>query len=332
MKSKVFFTKQISGKSVLDLYNLLNVRFDSNQKIGVKTHFGEEGNKNYIDPDLLKPLCKQLNANLVETNVLYVSKRRYTESHIKLAKEHGFDFAEIDILDSEKDALLNVETPLKEVKIGANTNNYNGFVVVSHFKGHGMAGFGGAIKNIGMGMASVAGKMAMHATGTPVYNEQKCVLCGRCVKKCPVNAISLNPLKIDENKCIGCGACIGECPHQVFGVPWSSVNHEEFISRLVQYAAALHHNYKMVYINVLAKVSSQCDCLSNAPKPFVEDIGIVASTDILAVEKASLDLVNKHSGCEDAFLTHTHVSGNKQLEYGLKYKMGSLDYELVNLD
>jgi uncharacterized Fe-S center protein len=330
--SDVYFTQSVSPEGVMKVFKMLETGVKG--KVAIKVHFGEEGNKNFLPPALVEKLCTSLGATLVETNVLYVSRRRYTNSHIALAREHGFVFSPIDILDAEGEIELPVSglKHFKTVKTGSHLNDYETFIIFSHFKGHGSAGFGGAIKNVGMGMASIAGKMAMHASSIPLTNPSKCTNCGICPKECPGGAISLNPVKIDPEKCIGCGKCIGICPDQVYKVPWSSTGTSVFLERLVEYAYGITRGRNVLYINVLANISKGCDCSKYAPRPFMDDIGIVASTDIVAIEKASHDLVDQAHKCEDTFLKQNSISGKQQIEYAWKLGMGNKNYRLINLD
>lgn len=330
--SIVYFTRNITPEGMMKAFAKIENRVQG--KVGVKVHFGEEGNTNFINPALVKPITDKFNANLVETNVLYVSKRRYTASHIQLAKDHGFTFAPIDILDSEGDTIIPCQTEnYRQVKVGKHVFDYQTLIIVSHFKGHGSAGFGGAIKNVSMGLASIAGKMAMHASAIPTVKTEKCTKCGHCVPLCPAGAITIEPyVRIDSSKCIGCGKCIGECPDGVYGVPWRSTELSVFHKRLVEYAYVICQNRNMLYVNVLANISKSCDCARNAPKPFVGDIGILVSTDIVAIEAASHALVNKAAGCDDAFFRENGVSGADQIEYAWKLKMGNKSYIVIDLD
>lgn len=332
----VYFIKDITPENVLKLYKAMGVEYKG--KTGVKIHFGEDGNKNFLNPELTRPLMQYTKATWVETNVLYVGKRRFTDNHIKLAKEHGFTFAPIDILDSEAEAEYSTKgmgfKHYKKIKYGSHFDNYDNYIIYSHFKGHGSAGFGGAIKNLAMGFASPGGKMAQHASDVPVISDaSKCIKCSNCINNCPADAISYvnDVITIDKEKCIGCAKCIAECPKRIIKPESTNLETNVFLERLVEYACMFTRKKPMVYINVLANISSSCDCSARAPLPFTQDIGILASKDIVAIEQASHDLVAKGHNCEDAFLKESGVSGLGQIEYAQKLGMGTRKYKLVEL-
>lgn len=331
-KSKVYFTSEISAEGVMKVFSFID---DSvNGKVGVKVHFGEEGNQNFLKPSLVKELVLSLDASFVETNVLYKSKRQQTQTHIQLAKEHGFTFAPIDIMDSEGTLILKNDDPLyfREINVGSHIDDYDCFVIYSHFKGHGSAGFGGAIKNVAMGFGTPEAKRDMHSAFLPVTVPEKCINCARCADNCPADAIVLKPVVIDPSDCIGCGKCISECPVQAIINPTKNQSRQIFLEKLVEYARVISEYKPMVYINVLANIAPACDCVSSAGKPFMDDIGILASTDIVAIEKASHDLLDKAHNCDDVFLAEIRVSGKHQIEYAEMLNMGSSDYELINID
>ena len=332
----VYFCSDITPENILKLYQALNVDLSQYKNVGVKVHFGEEGNQNFLNPELLRPLMSETKATFVETNVLYVSERRFTKSHINLANKHGFNFASIDILDDEGETVY--PTPknfrfCKSVRTGSHFENYDFYIIYSHFKGHGSAGFGGAIKNVGMGMASPGGKMAIHANNYPKVNTpEKCFQCNRCASQCPGDAITITakgPV-IDTAKCIGCAKCIAECPLKIFK-PGESASEEVFLERLVEYAKVLSEKNPMVYINVMDNISKSCDCSGKAPAPFMEKVGAVASTDIVAIEMACHQLTALKWGSEDAFKDVNGISGLGQVEYAYKLGMGNKKFVLVDV-
>lgn len=332
--SVVYYCKNITPENILRLYEAMNVNLEG--KVGVKVHFGEDGNINYLNPELIKPLVQKMNATLVETNVLYVGKRRFTDSHIALAKSHGFTFAPIDILDAEGESEYPTEglKHYTKVKTGSHFANYDAYIVYSHFKGHGSAGFGAAIKNISMGFASPGGKMAMHASAVPATrNANTCVQCNRCVEQCPANAITItdNGPVIDSAKCLGCAKCIAECALRIFTPKQTKLASEVFLERLVEYAKGFVSQKPMVYITVMQNISKTCDCSAKAPAPFMCDLGAVSSTDLVAIEKACYDLAMAKYG-KDPFLDVNGVSGMHQIDYAAQLGMGNKKYVLVDIE
>lgn len=334
--SIVYFCSEITPENILKLYDALGVNLQG--KVGLKVHFGERGNQNFLNPELLRPLVKKVNPTFVETNVLYVSDRRFTKSHIALAKEHGFTFAPIDILDDEGETEyattgLNFKY-CQKVKTGSHFENYDSYIIYSHFKGHGASAFGGAIKNVGMGMASPGGKMAIHASNFPVVKQpEKCVQCHRCEQQCPRGAITIteNGPVIDTTKCIGCAKCIAECPLRLFSPANTEFDEARFLDKLVEYAYVLANKRPMVFINVMANISSTCDCSAKAPKPFMNDVGAVASKDMIAIDKACLDLTSAVYGADNVFKKVENVSGQEQFDYAEKLGLGHTTYILVDV-
>lgn len=329
--SLVYFTREISSEAVQRIYDFVGDELEG--KIGIKVHFGEDGNPNFLPAHLIKDLCLELDATLVETNVLYGGPRSRTESHIALARRHGFDFAPIDILDTDGNIAYDISSKhFSRVYTGSRFPEYDGYLIFSHFKGHGSAGFGGAIKNVSMGLASREGKRFLHRGNYPVYDGSKCIECDICVEACPENAITIRPVSINHLTCIACGMCISVCPVEVFSQPESENRQEAFLERLVEYTKVLASEKKMVYINVLANISRSCDCIPNAPGPFMDDIGILASTDIVAIEAASHDLIDKEHDCEDTFLRVNAVSGKHQIRYAHELDLGNKNYTLIDVD
>lgn len=328
---EVFFNPEISAQGILKAFEPL--RKHVRGKVGIKLHFGEPGNQHFLDPALLRPLAESLDATLIESNVLYAGRRRYTKSHIEVALEHGFDFAPIDILDARGVSKLTREglRHLKEFHLPTGLDDYDTIISYAHFKGHLLTGFGGAIKNIGMGMAAIPGKMAMHASAIPSVIQDKCTVCELCLSKCPVSAITIQPVQIDETLCIGCASCVGFCPAHVFQVPWGSTDPLTVMERMVEYAMMAAEGRNMIYLNVAGSISKDCDCMPTAPAPFMQDVGVFSSTDILAVETASCDEVDKAYGKKDAFSHVNQVGGRQQLDYAKELGMGSDTYRLVRV-
>lgn len=331
-KSIVYFTKDISPEGVMKIFEYIKKNVKGN--VGIKVHFGEDGNSYFVPATMVEPLCKELNATLIETNVAYKGRRARTETHIELARDHGFTFAPIDILDEGGMLELDIEggKNFTKAKIGKNIEKYETIVYFTHFKGHGSAGFGGCIKNASMGMAVPIGKREMHRNDYPMTIPENCIGCSSCVTDCPAGAITLNPLSIDLEKCIGCGKCITVCHESAINRPNDEEQKRLFLERLVEYAKAAVSFRNSVYFNIIINVSPSCDCASNPKEPFVADIGILASTDIVAIEKAAHDLVDQAHQCDDAFLNANSVSGKYQIEYAEKLGMGTAAYKLINID
>lgn len=330
--SIVYFTKDISPEGVMRIFQYVKGEVKGN--VGIKVHFGEDGNDYFVPATMVEPLCKELKATLIETNVAYKGRRSKTDSHIALAKDHGFTFAPIDILDDGGTLSLPIKggVRFKTALIGKNIEKYETIIYFTHFKGHGSAGFGGSIKNVSMGMATPVGKRAMHFNNFPQTDSAKCTKCSMCVNDCPVNAITLNPLKIDKEKCIGCGKCISTCHFDAINKPDDSEKTKRFLEGLVEYAKPVIELKKSIYFNIIINVSPSCDCSGNPKKPFVPNIGILVSTDIVAIEAAAHDLVDKAHQCGDAFLKANSVSGKHQINYAYQLGMGNIKYILIDID
>ncbi len=331
-KSIVYFTKDISPEGVMRIFEY--VKDSVKGKVGIKVHFGEDGNSYFVPATMVEPLCKELNATLIETNVAYKGRRRETATHIELAHDHGFTFAPIDILDEGGTLSLPIEggTQFNTALIGKNIENYETIIYFTHFKGHGSAGFGGCIKNVSMGMATPEGKRAMHFNDFPETDNSKCIGCGACVRDCPAGAITLDPLTIDKEKCIGCGKCISSCHFNAIKNPDDAEQTKRFLEGLVEYAKPVIGMKNSIYFNIVISVSPSCDCSGNPKKPFVPDIGILVSSDIVAIEAAAHDMVDKAHNCDDAFLKANSVSGKHQIEYAEQLGMGNSNYKLINID
>lgn len=291
-------------KSVLDRLDLSFVR--EGKLIGIKLHWGEENNKTYLPPSIFRPIIDEIKRRggipfLTDSLTLYSGKRREAVSAINLAREHGFDFPDAPIIIADG---LRGENTFKyrisckhfgELDLCGILKEADGFVVVSHFKGHIESGFGGALKNLSMGFASRRLKQLIHAEVKPSLKEEKCTGCGRCASICPVSAIRLlGGLPVfNLNICIGCASCIAICPVDALKFIWRH-NPVDFLERLIESAKGVfdHISGRTVFLNFLVNITPQCDCMPYEQEIIFEDIGVFGSNDPVAIDALSLELVN----------------------------------------
>ncbi len=340
--SKVYFfpaaQKEEMLKAIGNLYEKVSGNFDvKGKKVAVKTHFGEKGNRTHLDPAFTKRICEIIRERggipeLVECNTLYRGERLRTETHIKLAREHGFDFAPVVICDSGGEWSIPIEGKhFRRIRVGALLKNYDMMVSVAHCKGHIAAGYGGALKNIGMGLGNRAGKLEMHAKVRPVFNHSKCRACGVCVKNCPAGAITLKEYAVmNEEKCIGCATCIAVCPYGAVEIPWFNATAEELQERMVEYAWGIIREVPTIYFNFLLNITPRCDCIADSGRPIVEDIGILASRDVVSIEQASIDMIKERAG-RDVFKELHNIDVSIQPRYAERLGMGERNYEIVTV-
>lgn len=328
--------------------------------VAVKLHFGEKGNTAYIRPNFVRHIVDRVKALgaypfLTDSNTLYAGTRADSVSHLITAIENGFAYAVVNAPIIIADGLRGAGTSsvridqeiIKTAYLGTDIVEADGIISLAHFKGHELSGFGGTIKNLGMGCASRRGKMAQHADLSPRITRKKCVGCGECVEHCSQSAITLKNGKaeIDKNKCIGCGECILICSNRAIDVRWNA-DMALFQKKLAEYALAVLEGKKQraAFLNFLTQVSPACDCCDHSDAPIVPDIGVLASTDPVAIDQASVDLVNRQRGLDGSSLaSHKEPGGDKfralypnvdwsiQLEYGEKIGLGKRDYELIAL-
>lgn len=287
MKSKVYFTKSLSPEKVVELYRAVGKELDG--RVAVKLHSGETGNQNFLRPDFWAPIIKEVGGTAVECNTAYEGTRNTTEKHIKTLEEHGWSrYFDFDLLDAEGDDLV-LEIPsgkqIKKNYVGKNLKNYDSMLVLSHFKGHPMGGYGGALKQLSIGIASSFGKAYIHGAGEPD--------------------------KI-----------------------WTS-DHDAFLESMADAALSVvdFFNREIVYINVMKNMSVDCDCCAIAEDPCMADIGMLASLDPVAIDKACLDLVYASDDPGKDHLIERIESRNGVLTVKAAEKLGvgSSDYELIEL-
>ena len=368
--SKVYFTnlRIHNGRSLLDKLETLIRKAGIGQIdfagkfTAVKIHFGEPGNLAYIRPNYTARLVQYLQTMqakvfLTDSNTLYCGGRSNAVDHIKSAMENGFNPIAVPcpviIADGLKaidyrEVSINGEY-CKTAKIGAAIADADIIVSMNHFKGHEQTGFGGALKNLGMGSASAAGKLEMHSSSQPAMNEENCTSCGQCVKYCASKAVTLNKRKkaeIDYAKCTGCGQCIAVCQYDAAHVVWNNSS-EITCYKVAEYSLAVVKDKPHFHINFIMDVSPDCDCWGCNDASIVPNIGMAASFDPVALDKACADMVTaaaantgtrlnvnepgKLQG-EDKFkLVHPKTDWRVCLAHGEKIGLGKMEYELVNI-
>ncbi len=328
--------------------------------VAVKVHFGERGNHSFIRPVFLRRVVEELTKRnsrpfLTDSSTLYPGERKEAVSALSCAIENGFAYAVVNAPLVMLDGLrghTSVEVPiqgelLKKVSIGAAIVEADALVTVSHFKCHELTGFGGALKNLGMGCASREGKMQQHSTLGPKVSAKRCTACGRCVTSCAHDAISFpeGTAFIDQQRCIGCAHCVTACPERAINIQWNEAS-ELVMRKMAEYAlgAVTGKAGKCLHLNFITQVSPACDCYGYSDAPIVNDIGICASLDPVALDQACADLVNRARGNQDTALqsgfepggdkfrgVYPEINWEVQLEQGEKVGLGTRKYELVNL-
>ncbi|KQC11755.1 MAG: 4Fe-4S ferredoxin [Desulfuromonas sp. SDB] len=304
-------------------------------KVPLKVHFGEKGNTTYNKPVYYQEIINYLQKKVkqlyyIETNVLYRGERTTKQKHLKLAGEHGFNQIPIIIADGDsgKDSIeVDIDKKhFKSCKLGREFQNFDHIIVLSHFKGHMLAGFGGALKNLGMGFASREGKLAQHSKAIPWLNFFQCKKCGLCADHCPADAIIIGFIpRVNSKKCIGCASCIAVCPTGAMKINWLNSLSKGFLEKLAEYAYAAQLNKKTVYLNYAINITKLCDCEGKTQKPVVSNLGLFASVDPVAIDQACLDMLDKRQGKK------VFRRGRYLLHYGEEIGLGSTNYELVKL-
>ena len=289
-KAKVYFTKEITPDSVVQIFKKLNHELKG--KVAVKLHSGEEGNQNYLKPEFVKPIVEYLGGVVVECNTAYDGERDTTLKHTKLMEKHGWSkYFDVDIMDSDGDMVLDISNGkvIKKNYVGKHLDNYDSMLVLSHFKGHPMGGYGGALKQLSIGVASSHGKRYIHCAGNEdgTYEDM------------------------------------------------FKTNQLLFLESMADAASSVTNHFKdnILYINVMCNMSVDCDCCSVAEDPCMEDIGILASTDPVAIDQACIDLVkNSTDKGRDHLLERINSrQGTHTIDAAAKLGIGTKDYELIEI-
>lgn len=294
----------------------------------IKLHVGEEGNSNYVSPLYVRRVCDHIrNAGgspvLSDTTTLYRGRRYRGDLHIDLAREHGFDFAPFVVGDG---LYGDDHVDVNGSKIASLYARITSMICVSHFKGHLNCGFGGAVKNLGMGCAAKGGKLRMHSRSKPTINQAKCTRCLRCVSYCIVDAVkeSANGLVIDHNVCTGCGGCMSLCPEKAIVFSWDAAS-ADIQKGIARHAADSVCSAHVFYINFLINISPNCDCFRTNEPMIAGDIGILASTDPVSLDQACYDMIKRE--IDDL---HPGVNAQDQLAFAEEFGVGERVYEIKN--
>jgi len=369
-KAKVYFTDMRCevGESLLAKLDRLIVRagiegIDFKDKYtAIKLNFGEPGNLSFLRPNFIKTIADRVfalggNPFLTDCNTLYVGRRKNALEHLLAAQENGFGMmttgCHVIIADGLKGTDdVEVEVPggvlCKTAKIGRAIMDADIIISATHFKGHEMTGFGGTIKNLGMGCGSKAGKMQMHYDTKPSINEGACKACGVCAAYCAQDAIAYDKdtgkAAIDEGLCVGCGRCIGVCYfNAIHNTDWCA--NERLNNKMAEYVQAVVHGRPNFHISIVNQVSPNCDCHAENDAAVVPDIGMFASFDPVALDKACIDAVNaappimtsiqaerEHDhGCDHFKNIHPTTDWRTQIQHAEKIGLGTGDYELITI-
>ena len=328
----------------------------------IKIHFGELGNLAFLRPNYAKVVAdtvKELGGKvfLTDCNTLYVGSRKNALDHMDTAYENGFTpfstGCHVIIADGLKgtdEVLVPVDGEyVKEAKIGRAVMDADIFISLTHFKGHEATGFGGALKNIGMGCGSRAGKMEMHSDGKPHVNQEKCVGCKACTRVCAHTGVTVTDGKafINHDKCVGCGRCIGVCPKDAVE-PGSNTSNDVLNYKIAEYSKAVCEGRPHFHISIICDVSPNCDCHAENDIPIIPNVGMFASFDPVALDMACADACNRqpvikgsvlcenkkhdHDEHHDHFhVTHPDTNWRSCVEHAQKIGIGSMEYELIEI-
>lgn len=357
MASKVYFIKASlsEGEGVVSekarrLFKAASFAkcFKQNDFTAVKIHVGEDGNNTCLKAPCFKGLVDELlqlktKPFLADTSTLYTKRRHNAVDHAILAYEHGFDmhglgipFIALDGLLGTAEATVQIDGQLnKEVSIAYDIVRCQSILAIAHFTGHIVSCLAATLKTLGMGCSSRKGKMRQHSALKPSVKDN-CTRCGECYKYCPADAITINDIKahIDRDKCIGCAECVAVCRFDAVEYDWGAES-STLQKNIAEHAKGVLKGKegKAAFFNFILSVSDECDCMDTPNlRKIVPDIGIVASTDPVAVDKASLDLVEKAGGTGLAeLIKRAKLDPSFQLEHAQRIGLGSLNYKLIEV-
>ena len=366
--SKVYFTDFRCHPGLNQLKKLKKLllaagmdQIDFNGKfVAIKIHFGELGNLAFLRPNYAKVVADFIKERggkpfLTDCNTLYVGSRKHALEHLDTAYENGYSpfstGCHVLIADGLKGS-DDVEVPVvggeyvKNAKIGRAIMDADIIISLNHFKGHEDAGFGGALKNLGMGSGSRAGKMEMHSAGKPFVKTDLCIGCGACTRICAHDAPVIRDGKcaVDHNRCVGCGRCIALCPMDAM-CPAADDSEINLCRKIAEYARAVTYGRPSFHINIVRDISPCCDCHDENDAPIVPDVGMFASFDPVALDNACAEAVNnqpllpnsviydQHTECDSDRLhaAHPNTHWRAAIEHGKKLGIGTDAYELIRL-
>jgi len=309
------------------------------KNLGIKMHFGEQGNNNHLKPEYVKiviDITKANNCNptIIETSTLYRGARQNRSAHIKLAAEHGFSEqtigAPIEIIDGERgEEFINILTNLKYVKqakVGKGITKFDALINLAHYKGHFVVGFGGVIKNIAMGLAAKGGKLEMHSQTKPWIKQKKCNNCEKCISVCPTDAIVITEKgAIINEACNGCASCVEVCPENAVSINWNEGS-ESTQRKMAEYAWLILKDRLCLHFNFALKITPNCDCMNVTEKPIMDDIGVFISYDPVACEMVIWDRTKNNIN-----KLYPELDPELLMDYAEKLGLGKKAYQIIEI-
>lgn len=370
MKANVFFT-DLRTTPQLNLYKkldrlleklVLEDLIEPKDLVAVKLHFGEKGNTSHVKPVFLRRIVDAIKKQggfpfLADTNTLYTGSRKESVSHLLTAIENGFDYSVVNAPLIIADGLRGTSSEKveinkkwhKDVEIASDIHNADTLIGVTHFKCHELSGFGGVLKNLGMGCAPLKGKLSQHSDVKPFVAEDACTGCLRCLAWCPapgaIRKLENKKVRIVPEICIGCGECILPCRDGAIRIKWDA-DTGSMQEKMVEHVHGVlkPKKGKFAFVTFATQISPACDCYPSNDAPIVEDIGILASRDPVAIDQAAADLVNQRPGNRNTRLQRNFDPGQDkfrgvypdidwtiQLRYAEEIGLGSREYSLVEV-